>query len=142
MRVKRYGLLFDYEGTKESEMDNIAYINNYVEQTFNNFVLVNYFLIQKSLTTYKDDGFQNISQQFFIELFMIDTNPRKLLYDKKSDKIYYVNNTEIAQELEPNRRRLYTLPLQVINEASFKIDTQFIRDKFNQMWEVYNGFTR
>lgn len=139
MRVKNYGLLFDYLPSRETLDTDMPITNQYVTQEFTNFVLVNYYKGERKNVAFNSDGFQSVSKQMYIELYALDTNPRKILFDKKDDKFYKILETPINQEFEPNKRKLYTLPIELINDSNIKFDKAFIVDKFNELWEVLNG---
>lgn len=141
MRIKYYGMLFDYTEALEVQKKNIELDAGYVAQEINNFVLVNYYKREKKYWAIDDNGFQTIKKQLFIELYMTDTNPRKLLYDKKDDMVYRISDMPIGQTFEPDRRRLYELPIEVIETAKFtmRLNMDFIRSKYDELWEVYNA---
>lgn len=139
MKIKSYGLLFDFLPTKEIENEEMPVVKNYVRQDCTNFVLVNYFKSERKNLATNAEGFQNLVKQMYIEMYMIDTNPRKMLYDKKDDSFYRILETPISQEFEPSKRKLYILPIEFINDSDLRFDDKFIKDKFNELWSVLNG---
>lgn len=141
MQVKSYGLAFDFEPTKESYVENveIQVTQTYVTQSLTNFVLINYYKREKSLRAFNADGFQNIQKQLYIEMFALDTNPRKYIYDKRDDAIYKIVDTPISQEFDPSKRKMYSLPIELVNSSDLRFDLDFIRNKFNELWGVLNA---
>ena len=139
MKIKSYGLLFDFLPTQEIENEEMPVVKNYVKQECTNFVLVNYFKGEKKNVAINSDGFQSLVKQMYIEMYMVDTNPRKMLYDKKDDCFYRILETPISQEFEPSKRKLYRLSIELINNSDLRFDEKFIKDKFNELWRVLNG---
>lgn len=141
MRVKNYGLAFDFVPTQESYIADleIEVANQYVTQNLTNFVLINYYKKEKTLYASNTDGFQNITKQLYIEMFSLDTNPRKYIYDKKDDAIYKIMDTPISQEFDPSKRKIYTLPIELVNNSNLRFNMEFIRNKFNELWEILNA---
>lgn len=139
MRIKSYGLLFDYTNAQEVKRPNIDGITNYLIQELNNFVLISYFKREKKYSATDENGFLNIKQQLFIEFYMTDTFPRKILYDAKSDLLYRIKDMPINQEFEPSRRRLYELPIELIDSSFLRFDLDFIRAKYKEMLGIYNA---
>lgn len=141
MRVKNYGLAFDFVPTQESYIADleIEVANQYVTQNLTNFVLINYYKKERTLYASNTDGFQNITKQLYIEMFSLDTNPRKYIYDKRDDAIYKIMDTPISQEFDPSKRKIYTLPIELVNNNNLKFNMEFIRNKFNELWEILNA---
>lgn len=139
MRIKSYGLLFDFLPTQESDNQAMPVTKQYVTQECNNFVLVNYFKGEKKNVAFNSEGFQTYTKQMFIEMYMIDTNPRKILYDKKDNAFYRVLETPIDQEFNPSNRKLYRLPIELIADSDLRFDSEFIHNKFEELWGVLNG---
>lgn len=141
MRVKNYGLAFDFVPTQESYIADleIEVANQYVTQNLTNFVLINYYKKEKTLYASNTDGFQNITKQLYIEMFSLDTNPRKYIYDKRDDAIYKIMDTPISQEFDPSKRKIYTLPIELVNNNNLRFNMEFIRSKFNELWEILNA---
>lgn len=141
MRVKNYGLAFDFVPTQESYIADleIEVANQYVTQNLTNFVLINYYKKEKTLYASNTDGFQNITKQLYIEMFSLDTNPRKYIYDKRDDAIYKIMDTPISQEFDPSKRKIYTLPIELVNNNNLRFNMEFIRNKFNELWEILNA---
>lgn len=139
MRIKSYGLLFDFLPTQESDNEAMPVTKQYVMQECTNFVLVNYFKGEKKNVAFNDEGFQTYTKQMFIEMYMIDTNPRKILYDKKDNAFYRILEMPINQEFNPSHRKLYRLPIELIADSDLRFDSEFIRNKFDELWGVLNG---
>lgn len=141
MRVKNYGLAFDFVPTQESYIADleIEVANQYVTQNLTNFVLINYYKKERTLYASNTDGFQNITKQLYIEMFSLDTNPRKYIYDKRDDAIYKIMDTPISQEFDPSKRKIYTLPIELVNNNNLRFNMEFIRNKFNELWEILNA---
>lgn len=138
MKKKFYGLMFNYEANSEVEEENLG-LSLYVVQNLSNFILVNYFKTQKRYVATEANGFQTLRQGLFIKLYSVGVNPRMILYDKDTDMLYRILDMPIEQEFAPNKRNLYELPIELINTSFLRFDKEFIKNKFNEMWGVYNG---
>lgn len=140
MRIKSYGLFFDFLPTKETMNEKMEVVKDYVTQECTNFAMASYYKGEKKNVAFNEDGFQSYTKQMFIELFMLDTtNPRKMLYDKKDDSFYRILETPINQEYNPSKRKIYRLTIEMINDSDLRFDSQFIRDKFKEMEREING---
>lgn len=140
MRIKNYGLMFEFVPAQESDRKEIAMTNEYVTQECRNFVLVNYFKGEKKNVAFNDEGFQTTNKIMYIEMFMVDdTNPRKMIYDKKDDCFYRILDTPIEQSFDPSKRKLYRLPIEYITDSDLRFNSTFIRNKFDELWRVLNG---
>lgn len=141
MQIKSYGLMFEFMPTKETDYDEIKVTKNYVTQECKNFVLINYFKGEKKNIAYNADGFQTLDKQMYIELYMIeDTNPRKIIYDKKDDSFYRILETPINQEYNPSRKKIYRLPIEFISDSDLRFDSDFVRKKFDELWGELNAY--
>lgn len=138
MRIKYYGLAFDYEPSEEVNFDDVDLVKG-VNQKIHNFVYINYYKFAKSFRAINQNGFMQIDMKLFIEMYMIDENPRKYIYDDKEGKIFRILETPLEQVFNPAKRKMYQLPIELITNNEMKFDIDFIKAKFNELREVANA---
>ena len=136
MRIASSGLAFDYEPTKEVMRKNSNIVDDYVRQEFTNFALISYYKKEKKQVTRNLDGFLNIDIRMVFEMNMLDTNPRRYIYDKSTDLVFRVSNTPINPALDPSKRRMIELDVDMVNSSEMLFDLDFIREKYKEIWEA------
>lgn len=136
MKIVCSGLAFDYEPTKEIMRKNSAIVEDYVQQEFTNFALISYYKKEKKQYTRNLDGFMNIDIRMVFEMNMLDTNPRRYIYDKATDLVFRVSNTPINPSLDPSKRRMIELDVDMVNSSEMLFDLDFIRNKYKEIWEA------
>lgn len=136
MRIASSGLAFDYEPTKEIMRKNSMIAEDYVKQEFTNFALISYYKKEKKQVTRNLEGFLNIDIRMVFEMNMLDTNPRRYIYDKSTDLVFRVSNTPINPALDPSKRRMIELDVDMVNSSEMLFDLDFIREKYKEIWEA------
>lgn len=136
MRIASSGLAFDYEPTKEIMRKNSMIAEDYVKQEFTNFALISYYKKEKKQVTRNLEGFLNIDTRMVFEMNMLDTNPRRYIYDKSTDLVFRVSNTPINPALDPSKRRMIELDVDMVNSSEMLFDLDFIREKYKEIWEA------
>lgn len=137
MRIASSGLAFDYEPMKEIATKNPKIMEHYVEQRMSNFALVSYYKSEKKLYAQNEFGFMNIEYKMVFEMNMLDVNPRRFIYDKASDFIFKVISTPINPSLDPSKRRMIQLEVDMINSKDdLMFDLEFIKGKYKELWEA------
>ena len=136
MRIASSGLAFDYAPTKEIMRKNSMIAEDYVKQEFTNFALISYYKKEKKQVTRNLEGFLNIDIRMVFEMNMLDTNPRRYIYDKSTDLVFRVSNTPINPALDPSKRRMIELDVDMVNSSEMLFDLDFIREKYKEIWEA------
>ena len=141
MRVAKFGMAFNYEPTTQTtiETGEIIYPDKFLKQRCKDFTLINYYIKEKRFYAQNIMGFNNIEKQLYIEMFLIDNNPRKYIYDNYSDAIYKVLDTPINVNFDTIQRKMYEIPISLLNTSEIRIDKEFIVNKFNELKGLINA---
>lgn len=137
MRAKSNGLAFNFTPAFETPMQNFEEVTNqYVIQDLNNFVLINFYKYEKKQFAVNQDGFQSINRILYAEMPMIDTNPRNYIYDGKESLIYKVIDMPINPSVDPSKKKLVQVQIELVNTSDLKFDLKFIKAKYDELFGV------
>lgn len=140
MRVKYYGLAFDYEPSTEITHDEESSLVKNINQLIHNFAFINYHKFSKTYRAFSADGFMKYDMKLFVEMYMIDTNPRKFIYDDKEQAIFRILDMPLEQSFNPAKRRIYQLPIELVTNNDIRFDLDFIKAKFEELKGVANAY--